>query len=291
MSSTLTESSIFVLRQKLGILRQPAYEAELSRLEAIILGGGMQHPYSISDYASTVMKEEGFRIGATGRSAVPPKQEFLYRYELMHKLIHYVNAHGRWKQQDEYPPNIPATELLASDVFEVVETRHRRDGGWLPLGSFAEGNYGSFRAFTWWTHIELVPVPRELVRQGYRLGRPNDWCGQYSIVVRCRLEDVLKHVRVPNVVDGFDSPVFQPTADEQSPPWGVAVNLEDAPKLNDGDNEYAVSCVPVEAVEFKPVRVPENDVTQSEVIYRPQACLDELWHPLHKLYQLMCGEK
>lgn len=220
---------------------------------------GLSHPYRlirsrVIDQFQPLMANTEFANGGTGPSA-SASGEFIYHLTSVRKLV----KNTRWSF---FPSGFPRPKSAAWRVFEYLVADYKKTSNWLLLRNYANGKYGGFRNFTWWTSLELDPT--DIVCKAHKLGVPNQWIPNYAIILRCPVThikiDNLHHV--PTVIDGFHSEIFRPMDFRVSPlTSGRTIDLETKGQLKDGVEEFTLSPVPVSQIEFKPVLIntPDRD--------------------------------
>jgi len=79
------------------------------------------------------------------------------------------------------------------------------------------------------------------------------WVAPSSVVLCCEVPETAR-VRIPNMLDAYDQPVFRPVGCRDSRSHGVTLDLCADP-LREGVDEFAVGSLPVTLVRLRPVRV------------------------------------
>jgi hypothetical protein len=232
---------------------QEPSEPTLDALNKELNGMGLTHPYrlirnNVIDQFKPLMANPEFATGGTGPSA-STSANFIYHLTSVGKLV----KNTKWSF---FPSGFPNKKTPDWRVFEYLVSEYKKTSQWLLLQNYAKGKYGGFRNFTWWTSFELDPT--DIVCKAHKLGLPNRWIQNYGIILRCRVThsriDNLHHV--PTVVDGFPSEIFRPMDFRVLPlTSGRTIDLETKGKLIDGVEEFTLSPVPVEPIEFKPVLI------------------------------------
>jgi len=245
---------LYGLRQDKGAERQPTFETDLIDLDRIMAG---KHPYRLSARElQELMNSPNFSRGASGNTAVLPNQEYLYRISTITKLLSYTT---QWHSTSPRREDLP---WVAFRFFEAEVSRMRR---WLPLAQYAGGEFASPRGFSFWSSQELMQSPlSRLLENAHRVGVPNDWLDEVSVIMRCRTKylesENLAHI--PTVVDSFDSHIFHPTKEVERPTCGVAINLKLSSSLSTGRDEYVLGPIQTDAIEVYPVRIPGDSSPQ-----------------------------
>lgn len=245
---------LYHLRQEKGAQRQTTFESELKYLDGVMRG---QHPYQLSaHYIQELMKAPFFLYGAAGNVASLPKQEYLFRISTISKLLSYTTS---------WTSTLPRKEDLPWVAFRLFEAQLGRTMRWLPLKRYANGEFCSPRNFSFWSGQELAPSPvSQLLENTHKVGVPNDWLDEVCVIMRCRTEYLDKEslTHVPTVLDSFDSHIFHPTKEADSPLCGIAINLNLSSSLASGRDEYVVGPIGTEAIEIYPVHIPSGSTPQ-----------------------------
>jgi hypothetical protein len=270
--SSLTE--IHGIRQRKGRVRQPLHKDGLDELHEEIKGKG--HPYRLGEEIRLLMGKESFSIGGIGTPARVPNQEYLYRLSPVKKAAKYSSVWTSSSPRAEDQP--PVIFGHWNDAFK------KSKGQWLRLGDYAQGHFASPRGFTFWTSFELQPdgvvdnTYHMSTGHAHRLGLPNDWLDDHSVILRCRVKRVGEMAHVPTVLDGFDSEIFYPTRAANNPPSGITIELNFPGPLKDSKEEFALRKIDVREIEMLPVIV-DTDV-------EPYINSDSpvLWNLLAKYY-------
>lgn len=245
---------LYELRQDKGAKRQPTFETDLIDLDRIMEG---KHPYRLSAHQiEELMNIPNFSHGASGKGAVLPNQEYLYRISTITRLLSYTTG---WHSASPRKEDLP---WVAFRFFEAEMSRTKR---WLPLAQYAGGRFSSPRGFSFWSSQELPLGPLSLLLENaHRVGVPNDWLDEVCVLMRCRTNHLksenLSHI--PTVVDGFDSHIFHPTKEAERPTCGVAINLKLSSSLSTGRDEYVLGPIQTDAIEVFPVQIPGDSTPQ-----------------------------
>jgi hypothetical protein len=240
-------------RQLKGSEFQASSGPTLYALELELRAMGLSHPYRlirnrVIDQFQPLMANTEFASGGTGPSA-STTVDFIYHLTSVRKLVKFT-------QWSFFPSGFPTPKNAAWRLFEYLIADYHSTSNWLPLRDYASGEYGGFRNFTWWSNLELDP--NDIVCRAHKLGLPNKWIPVYAVILRCpaiHIElDNLHHI--PTVVDGFPSEIFRPMDFRMSSlTSGQTIDLETNGQLADGVEEFALSPVPVNPIEFKPVLI------------------------------------
>lgn len=216
-----------------------------------------KHPYRLSAHQiEELMNIPNFSHGASGKGAVLPNQEYLYRISTITRLLSYTTG---WHSASPRKEDLP---WVAFRFFEAEMSRTKR---WLPLAQYAGGRFSSPRGFSFWSSQELPLGPLSLLLENaHRVGVPNDWLDEVCVLMRCRTNHLksenLSHI--PTVVDGFDSHIFHPTKEAERPTCGVAINLKLSSSLSTGRDEYVLGPIQTDAIEVFPVQIPGDSTPQ-----------------------------
>lgn len=244
-----------MIRQLIAGVRQPRHQGKITQLGAQLrnLPRPDQHPYDLNDenFEMLLGMEAAFREGGAGLPATVPDQDFIYRLSAAAKVRSYSEV---WR--DGYEEYIDDERL-----FGAIHWQYRRTRDWIPLREYADGSYRSRRQITWWTSLELrADEPEDVVRKVSQCGIPIDWINKWSLVLRCRVEH-LARVRaacVPSVLDGFDSEIFHPTIDDDTPPAGIAIDLDGPTTITAGVSEFVLQPISVDQIDVLPVVIDDE---------------------------------
>src|ERR1044071_5584899 len=241
---------IYQLRQGLAPRGQPSRERDLQSLDKDSRRRNLSHPYvGTEPLQQALMRKPCFAEGAKGRAAAARTDGFLYRLCAPPKVVKYTD----WLF---WPRNYRHSGSDEKALFEWLHQHHQAVQDWIPLAKFARGILSAPRKFTWWTTEEMTPA--NLVDSAHRLGIPNEGIPTHALILRFPIGDLdLDRLRVPSVVDAFDSPIFHPTLDDEHPPAGRTIDLRNG-KPGLGCEEYVLGPVPVEKISFLPVLVDEE---------------------------------
>jgi hypothetical protein len=251
MPSSDRATALFNIRQELGILRQPRRATELKAMEGELSAFHLTHPYALPRAAIAHLRTtySGYDNGGQGRPARLTSGDFLYRL----CPVRTIADHTRWKYR------------FASDdaLFEPLIVDFTKEGTWLPLKRYSAGTVSGFRKFTWWTNREINRAAP--ITEYYRLGIPLNLVPKRALLLRCACTYAATYLApcVPNVIDAFDGEIFHPTNCASATRAGVTIDLNDSDNLVDGVSEYTLKEIPVEAIEFIPIRV---DLTSPKVV-------------------------
>lgn len=237
---------IFKERGRLARLRQDRHAESLSAWEAKLRELGLEHPYAFADeHAEQFLQLANYRDVGMGHGCTP-SAVFLYRVCGVGSLV----DHSEWGTRiDRYEEKRRIHKLLLLE--------RAREGPWLPLVNYCSGQLSGRRGFTWWSSLDLFP--RDYQRAASRAGIPNDWVSTLPVVLRVRVDKLPDMVRVPTVLNAFDSPVFDPTPDRPEPIAGNTITLENRSWLARGCDEYVLPPIPVSVIEMLPIDSPQED--------------------------------
>lgn len=238
------------------------------------------HPYELSNARfQLIRRQQWFQAPPSGGVARCPPSGYLYRLT----DVSSVAAATKWTAPDVLV--VDTAKSLWSEF--MVESRRRKTGGggpWVPLRRFATGTYSGLRGFSWWT--TLADVADDVIRASYRLGRPTQWIVKNTIVLRtpCEYVHAEQAARVPSVVEAFDSVIFDATREADEPASGVTINLENAPALREGVDEYVLGPVPVDRIEALPVLVDADAWAAYRASQAACSLAPPLYHALLSYY-------
>jgi len=214
------------------------------------------HPYDLSweEICDLLMSDPAFAHGGKGRKS-NIRLDHTYRIISVGRLIWYVsNILGK-------EPSRVDPEQLFTRLMTDYERQMPRD--WLNLGKYASGNLMNSRGFSYWSSAEIGLGDKEILSKCHRMGIPNDWIDPYSVVMRCNMTDISDdlEIRLPNVIDAFDSAVFDPVECRTEPQCGYTIDLCEMSNLKRGVPEYTMgpiptNCISIYPVEMVPGRVP-----------------------------------
>jgi len=244
-----TRVDIYSVRQRLDLKRQPRWESSYARLHAVLGNIGMLHPYGPGTRRE-LAREPVFLNCGKGQLA-RLGSEFCYRISHFGSLVRFTTP--------------VLFEPLDSDInnWKTVQRDFESAKSWLPLSRYSNGTLSGPRGFTWWTPMEprgrLLPV-------AHVLGIPNDWAPCYGAVLRCRKASLASAglICVPTIIHGYDSEVFCPARDDDSPRAGLTIRLGFG-KLDAGVEEVVADPVPVNEIELMPISIPDDDRTKDRI--------------------------
>ena len=253
------QTSIYLIRLKLGNNRQPSYAPDILHFDSIVRTLGKPHPYSLDDkQIAQLLSIPTFAQGGQGSICnIPAAQVYLFHLSSVHKVVNNTTWH-------RFPPGFSTSFHQNRTIFEYLRWEHDAKKDWLRLSDYAHGSLSGFRGFTWWTSLKLLP--QYILCGAHSLGIPNDWIPIYALLLRCPVKYINsnKLARIPTTVDGYISEIFHPTIGANSPLTGMTVNLDGYPRnpLSHGYAEFTVMMLDVNELEFQPILI-DNSVRMS----------------------------
>lgn len=265
------------IRQITGGNFQPRYGPVLFDLELELRGMGLDHPYrlvrnKIVDQMRPLLGVPEFASGATGPLGTT-HADYVYHLTSVRKLLTF----SRWRF---FPSGFPTLKHQDWRLFEYLIDDYDSSKDWLPLKKYSQGTYSGFRDFTWWTNLSLLRT--QIVCQAHKLGLPNKWIPKYGVILRCHSSYAKMHKlpHGPSVVDGFTSEIFRPSDCRAAPPAsGRTIDLDSPGALRDGAEEFVLTPVRVEAIEFQPVLIDIRARSKHVVVRNAR-----LWQLLEMFY-------
>jgi hypothetical protein len=242
------------IRQFKGALRQPYHGPVMHALEAQLGAMGLSHPYRLVrnraiNQVDSLLRVRGFAPGGIGNTG-NPTSGFIYHLTSVRKAITY----SQWQY---FPSGFPSLSHEDRKLFEYLLDDYNRRGDWLSFSAYAQDEYSGFRSFTWWTNLEVLDGP--VVCSAHKLGLPNKWIPKYALVMRCPAVYARDNSlsRVPTTIDGFLSEVFSPPdlRPLNRPVSGRTIDLDSPGALREGADEYALTSIPVDQIDFKPILI------------------------------------
>jgi hypothetical protein len=112
---------------------------------------------------------------------------------------------------------------------------------------------------------------------------PSDWLASRLVVVlRLRSADVppATRLKVPDVFDGFDGEIFDPTEDDLTPKTGVTIDITDPDNPRPGWPEVVLGPLEIALIEAWPAIIDDDDYDRRPVFLGPR-----LWTGLRNYYQ------
>jgi hypothetical protein len=239
------QSELHKLRQKLALARQRGHASALGELQSLLAQMGLKHPYALSDQQiDSLMNVPDFASGGAGPFASESDREFVYRISGIRKVVKFTD----WFRPFRLRNDDDIWNELKSD-FDAPE--------WLRLDNYARGALSGPRRFTWWTDLDVLST--NIICGAHSMGLPNDWVSKYSLIMRCPIAAIPgRDVRVPTVIDAFDSEVFHPTVDANLPTSGIAISLDGAGPLSTGAREFVLLDIDVRQIEFQPILIDQS---------------------------------
>jgi hypothetical protein len=233
----MTKQTVFKARCNLDAARQPGRNTTLTALTTSLKNIPADHPYDLPfpDRLQLCALVQDFALGAQGNPATV-HGEYLYRFASIGQLVRDATWRGH------------TNDALA---FGALTAAYLQDRAWLALRRFARGSFHNYRGFSWWTSFD--PTTTHLWDAWRRVGLLDDWMMQESVMLRCRV-DGCPALRVPNIVDGFEGPVFEATNEPPPASTGTAIDLSQA-TYGPGEPELVVPALPVTCIDVQPVLI------------------------------------
>lgn len=240
-----SQEELHSLRMEITLRRQPRHCSVLAALSSLL----ESHPYDLADNELRELERiDAFMMGSKGLVASPPREAFLYGLCALQSLTNtnYVT----WNSQ-------VSSHEVAHQLFEELKRDLASSSdSWLPLSRYAHGSLSGYRKLTWWTSSDRMIA--DVIKGVLELGLLS--VPELAILLRCPTEYVRSEriSRVPTAIDGFLLEVFHPTADSDSPDWGMTINLCDGETLCTGSDQYVLGPIEVDQVFFRPVHINES---------------------------------
>src|SRR6185295_4016828 len=190
------------------------------------------------------------KFATGGKGAKSSRSGYLYRISSLSKLMTYC---PKWTSSS------PRKEDQPWVAFRLMEKEIKRTGKWIPLDKYAQETYSTPRGFTFWSSQEIDPSDlSKVISSIHKLGIPNDWLEEYSIVLMCNIDDLASGPCIPTVLDAFTSHIFHPTRESRAPEFGIAISLSLSKALAKAATEFVLGPVPVSAIKLHPILVPRS---------------------------------
>lgn len=259
----MTKELIFELRRTIDAMRQPSRTTVLEELIASVESLPATQPYDLS-FATKINLCTIVHAFATGAQGPPATlfEHYLYRLCSIGTLRQCVE----WRN--------PTNDVAA---YDDVVSAHLSANDWMPLSRFATGVFQNYRAFSWWTPFDLTSV--KIWEAWRRVGLLDDWVMHDSVLLRAR-EPHRHNVKVPDVVDGFEGPVFEAAREIPPSVVGRAINLSARP-FAAGEIEIVTPPVSVSDIEVLPVAITPGDRAKGVPARDDMA----LWQELERYYR------
>jgi len=239
------QSELHRLRQAIALARQSTHASSIGDLQSLLEQLGLKHPYALAiEQIEELMSVPAFAHGGEGSFASVSESEFVYRISGIRKIIGFTDWYRPFRLRND------------DDIWN--ELRSAFDGHeWLRLDAYARGSLSGPRGFTWWTDLDVLST--NIICGAHSMGLPNDWVSKYSLILRCPIAAIPgRDLRVPTVLDAFDSEIFHATIDAESPTSGIAVSLDGADPLSTGAHEFVLLDVDVKQIEFQPILIDRS---------------------------------
>jgi len=232
----MNKENIYIERKRLGEIHQPSYKNESLLLDKQLSDLGRHHPYdSLNESEFECFENCCQNFGNINIKCMPlyDNQEFLYRIMSVSLLGKYTT---RWK--------IPSI-----DEYNFFDEIRHENSSWTKLDKYLFGFINNRRGFSWWTNTE--PTNLESI---FQLGIVSDWINPQSVVLRVNTKKTKIKKLKPSIVEGFQQPVFMPQSEETNRP-GKTLNLNNMTNFEGGLDEYIISEIRVDDIDFKPLYV------------------------------------
>lgn len=256
-------------RQHMGSRRQPRHINDLKSVDRILSKIGETHPYQLTaDQMGEFKKERWFAGSSSGLAAIISNGKYLYRLAPVIKLATYASE---WFAT-------PSIKLDAWRFIRKLQADLELKRDWLEYSAYAKGTFASPRNISFWTTFEFGA--KDIVKGANNVGLPSNWIIRQMVILRLDISKLSRgnRVFVPTVLDAFNSEIFHPTKDIESPPSGSAIHLNSG-FLSQGADEFVLGPLPVELVDLWPVVLEETEIELQGV--RSDS---SLWKLLHSYY-------
>jgi hypothetical protein len=132
--------------------------------------------------------------------------------------------------------------------YETLKSAQQLTNDWMKLSTFVTGVLSGPRGFTWWTPANLAS---NTYYSCHTIGLPDNWIPVRAVILRCDTTALPADTTfVPNILNGFDSPIFFATRDSDVPILGRAIDLNVTP-LELGDFELVCPPIAVDRIQIR----------------------------------------
>lgn len=236
------QSELHRLRQTVALVRQNRHASLLAEMQLLLEHLGSTHPYAlVREQIEKLMSIPGFAVGGNGSLASRSESEFIYRISGIRKVVSFTDWFWPSKRRND------------DDIWNELKSAFD-EPEWLSLDAYSRGALSGPRGITWWTDLDVLST--NIICGAHSMGLPNDWVSKYSLILRCPTAVIPERsFRVPTVLDAFDSEIFHPTTDANSPSSGIAISLDGAGPLSTGAHEFVLLDVDVQHIKFQPILI------------------------------------
>lgn len=267
---------VYKSRYEIGCNRQEHFTPELRAFNQFLTDLQRMHPYGKDPKLFDKCKSiRSFCNGDQAWIPAHPKQTTLYRIANLKKMF-LANDDFIISVRDDAPRiKKIRTEADIPPAFDQLRYSERHNPErWLRLSDYLS-IYEPVRGLSWWTPFPLGEArdPVDLLSRVHRIGLPNDWIGEYSVIMKLDLSSSetpstspnAPTVWVPSVIDACLSSIFKAQPQKSNPKSGIAINIKDPAKM--GEEEYVVRGDILTNVQFRPIQVKKEYWHDSTVSY------------------------
>lgn len=227
---------IYRLRTTVDLTRQPRHAPAYNLLGQLFVSQHCTQPYFNDHLDDTgwgaILKDPAYQSCGKGLRASVGDQ-LLYRVMSFRNLLRH-----------SAPRLLGAIGSHERD-WVTFTSKQRTIQNWMPLQAFVSGLLTGRRKCTWWTTSD---PSQDTFHTCHFIGLPDDWLANRTVVLRCRASAMSPaSLSVPSTLDGFDSPIFCATRDDDGPSIGRCIDLRQQP-LALGGEELTCPSVPVSAI-------------------------------------------
>jgi len=256
------ETKIYQERLKIGLKSQPEFLNDQDMLNSFVINNSLNHSYSLSNRNNFQLGElcTNYKIGAHGNNA-KLNNKYIYRLAPISWL-----TNGKFEWDDSIISIVNAFEEL------LDRTQH---GDWYPLNNVIAGIINNKRGFTWWTDYDPLSVKNHM-KAIHKMGIANNWINEKSVIMRCELNKLFDKIKIPTIIDGYDSILFFPSKITPRLKSGFTLNLRNRKDFSDGCKEIVLRDVPTSIIEIKPLKL--KIMKEKLIFYNTSVFLNDLYN-------------
>jgi hypothetical protein len=277
-----------------GLQRQSELAEDFAKLIAL-LEEKQKSPFDTIElecFESLAECCKSFKEGGHWQCGDPCNNRYFYRIETVESFFykHKQYLHTDYENSDHILLNVPENsqgetwQAVYERIFQTLCTHYNNKPGWQSLERLVSRYYGH-RGFTWWTNdfkfeevgkfperfsgTDLSVEHRWVLEFAFQVGIASDWLSDYLLFLRLdstKMDE--NNIKIPSIIDALLQPIFSPQQFYQHSRWGKAFHLKDP--IHPQYREYVIKQVPVEAVEYIPVRIDTKSLND----INPKARLD-----------------
>jgi hypothetical protein len=257
---------IYIKRQNFDCQSQPTFSNDFKQISTDLNTNlAKDHPYSVSptvEFTTNFCYKSGSSTWFNG--IIDKNINHMYRIDNLYKLLCWneSNIVNKKNIRKIYSLNRFNGNLLDKSVIpELFDNIFEEDDKWPNLSELLL-KYKTPRNITWWTDEDLHNIndAESLMGISAQLGLAANWINTYTVLVRCDIKNLIKDgyvnkIKVPNIIDAFNSPIFLSQNESLTPKFGKAINLID---LNgNGLREYIIRDIPLKYLHFKGIKITD----------------------------------